>query len=282
MAAGVGWHRVAEQIRPRLKERRIPTTLVIAAFILFPFLFGLHGLYTNPLTFRDDYRGIVELIGQDGRESAAVILNAPNQWEVFTWYVGDASRQTLYPMPKSRRPDDQIQQEVESVLAEHDFVYALFWGYEGFDPNRVVESTLDRQAFKSTDEWYGDVRLVTYGVLGDFLPDENNQPDLEVDGEFLLPDGVTKSGVQLNWVEINDEVFRSGDVIGLAFEWEAEREIDGQLATGPPNTDHWLLATNYSWLVHPLCLSGRDCGAGIDCFGVGRATACVCFARNVE
>lgn len=193
-------------------------------FILPILTLGVWDLYENPLTFRDDYKGIAELIGQEGRENSAVILNAPNQWEVFSWYMGDSGSQTFYPMPKSRRPDEQIKAEVEAVLASHNFVYALFWGFEGFDPNRMVERTLDERAFKSTDEWYGDVRLVTYGVLGDFLPDETNRPDLELYESFLLSDGETNSGIQFNWAEVSGLEFRPGDVIGLAIEWEA---LDG-------------------------------------------------------
>ena len=132
-------------------------------------------------------------------------------------------------MPKSLRPDDQTRQEVEAVLAEHDFVYGLFWGFEGFDPNRTVERTLDELAFKSTDAWYGDVRLATYGVLGSFLPDDENQPDLEPNVSFLLGgDGELPSNVRLNWVELSGTQFRPGDVIGLALQWEAMGEIDGR------------------------------------------------------
>ena len=89
-------------------------------------------------------------------------------------------------------------------------------------------SVLWTRAFKSTDEWYGDVRLVTYGVLGDFLPDGENLPDLEVNQEFLLPDGDVGSGVKLNWAEVSDSVFQPGDVVGIALEWEALQDVEGR------------------------------------------------------
>lgn len=191
-------------------------------------VWGTVDLLQNPENFRDDYRGMVGQIIADNRENPAVILNAPNQWEVVNWYMGDDPNVTLYPLPKSKRPDDQIRQEVTAVIDQHSFVYAAFWGFEGFDPNRTVERTLDELAFKSTDQWMGDVRFVTYGVLGDFLPDETNQPDLEIYEPFYLPELGGASGVRLNWVEASGAEFRPGDVIGLAFEWEAVAEIDGR------------------------------------------------------
>lgn len=220
----MGLERIKSLVIQAAKRSILPISIGIALLLARE----VRMLYTNPETFRDDYRGIATLIKQENRPNAAVILNAPNQWEVFSWYAGEDEAQTLYPLPKSRRPDAEIKQEVEAVLATHDFVYVLFWGFEGFDPNRMVERTLDEQAFKSTDGWYGDVRLVTYGVLGDFLPSETNRPDLEVNQEFFHPDSITGSGVELNWVEVSGADFRPGDVIGLAFEWEALREIDGR------------------------------------------------------
>ena len=184
-------------------------------------------IYRNPENFRADYRGIVERIEREERGNPAIILNAPNQWEVFTWYAGVDGPRTLYPLPQNHWSDEKRRSETEVILAEHRFVYALFWGFEGFDPNRIVERTLDEQAFKSTDEWYGDVRLVTYAVLEDFsLPSSNNPPDFEPKLEFIKPMSFDSSGMSLDQVELSSFTVRPDEVLGLALIWTSTQQIN--------------------------------------------------------
>lgn len=123
---------------------------------------SLTNLYHNPAYARADYRGMAERIAQDHAPNAGIILDAPNQWEVFTYYHKEGA--PVYPIPKGAPNPESIAAELSQIAAQHTRLYALFWGEAQRDPQRLVESWLDAHAFKAQDEWVGDVRLVMYAV----------------------------------------------------------------------------------------------------------------------
>ncbi|UCC62627.1 MAG: glycosyltransferase family 39 protein, partial [Anaerolineae bacterium] len=61
-------------------------TLVFVTLTAIP---SLYNYYHDPAHARDDYRGMARYIKAVARDRDAVLLNAPNQWEVFTYYYGD-------------------------------------------------------------------------------------------------------------------------------------------------------------------------------------------------
>jgi hypothetical protein len=127
---------------------------------------SLNNLYFNPLYFRDDYRGIAEYLRRIQRPGDAVLLNAPNQYEVFTYYhhpeQGDAP---LFPVPPGRPPDKaRAEQELGDIAAGAQRLFVLFWADQQADPDRLVENWLNAHAFKADDAWYGQVRLATYAA----------------------------------------------------------------------------------------------------------------------
>jgi 4-amino-4-deoxy-L-arabinose transferase-like glycosyltransferase len=122
---------------------------------------GLEPLYHAADFQRADYRRIAADITPGLRADDAVILNAPNQEEVFRYYY--AGPAPLYPLPPGLGGDDaDTRRRVEDVIAAHDRIYAVFWGEAERDPNRIVEKTLDMAAFEIDNRWYGDVRLARY------------------------------------------------------------------------------------------------------------------------
>jgi mannosyltransferase len=74
--------------------------LLLASYLL-PLSSSLHNLYFDPAYARDDYRQIAADIAASARPGDAVILNAPNQWEVFTYYCPE---QEVYPAPYRPKP----------------------------------------------------------------------------------------------------------------------------------------------------------------------------------
>ena len=134
--------------------------------LFIPFLWGtavsLSNLYYNPAFARADYRGIAQRIAAEDYPNAGIILNAPNQWEVFTYYYRDGA--PVYPLPKGQPDPAILEPQLAEIAASHDRLYALFWGEDQRDPHRVVESWLDANTFKATEEWVGDVRFVVYAV----------------------------------------------------------------------------------------------------------------------
>jgi mannosyltransferase len=139
-----------------------PLALSLGLILSFTYS-SLHNLYFDPRYARADYRQMAQDIEAVARPGDAVILNAANQWEVFTYYYPHVDR--VYPLPRSRPVDEPaVIAELEEIAAHHDRVFAIFWAEAESDPQRVVERWLDAHAYKATDEWWGGVRLVTYAV----------------------------------------------------------------------------------------------------------------------
>ena len=99
-------------------------------------------------------------IAAENHPNAAIILNAPNQWEVFTYYHDEANA-PVYPLPRGFPDPAQLEPELAQVVDRYDRLYVLFWGDAQQDPERLVERWLDQHAFKAREEWVQDVRFVT-------------------------------------------------------------------------------------------------------------------------
>lgn len=87
---------------------------------------SLQNMYNNPAYARADYRAMAQRILAEDHPNAGVILNAANQWEVFTYYYPDAGN--VYPLPEGRsRPNpDEIDLALSQIAAQHDRIYAIF------------------------------------------------------------------------------------------------------------------------------------------------------------
>ena len=146
---------------------RRPLLIALSLAILWGTFQSLSNMYTDPSYARADYRAMAAQIATEAHPNAAVVLNAANQWEVFTYYheAGpQANGAPVFPLPRGYPDPKIIDDELSDIIAEHDRIYALFWGEAERDPQRLVERWLDSHAFKARDEWVGDVRFVTYAV----------------------------------------------------------------------------------------------------------------------
>ena len=150
---GLGWE----------KRRSFQQPLALA-IILAATAVSLNNLYNNPTYARADYRAIAASIAADAHPNAGIILNAPNQWEVFTYYHPDGA--PVYPLPPgtSTPTPASVDATLSEILAKHGRLYAIFWGDAQRDPERLVERWLDEHAFKATEQWVDDVRVVMYAV----------------------------------------------------------------------------------------------------------------------
>ena len=176
---------------------------------------SLQNLYTNPAYARADYRRMATRILAEAHPNAGVILNAPNQWEVFTYYYPDAS--AVYPLPGGRRQPDRavIDEQLGKIAARHDRLYAIFWGEAQRDPQRLVERWLDEHAFKATDEWVGNVRFVTYAVPSEPADAMETAVNLQF-GEHIHLKGYTLPANNL----------AAGDIVQLTLFWETAVPLD--------------------------------------------------------
>lgn len=264
--AGIGW-----EMARRAPVLQLPLFLLLTA-VTGGALWGsgrsLANLYFNPAYARDNYRAMAAAIVHDAHPNAGIILNAPNQWEVFTYYYHGAD--PVYPIPRGEPDHEQLTSELEEIVARHDRLYALFWGEAERDPVRPVERWLDQHAYKARDEWVGGVRFVTYAVPREPATEPETATALHF-GERITLTGYTLRGEQS----------RPGEIIEVTLFWVAERSLttrykvflhllndkgelvaqrDGEPGGGLAPTDTWVpgerITDNYGLLVPPSLSPG--------------------------
>lgn len=212
--AWVLWHFPA--VRDGRRIQRL--TRAVAILTVFAVMWGARGgisaLHTDPQYQRDDYRGIAQAIAADGQPDAAVILNAPGQIEVFGYYAARfGPAWELAPLPIGLTVDVQATQAaVRDLIARHDRIYAVLWGVNERDPQAVVESVLNTEAFPIDERWFGSVRLVRY-----VTPQQTGQT-LDVDGAFTFPGGQ----IVLESAAISATEIEPGGALNLTLEWRAD------------------------------------------------------------
>ena len=170
---------------------------------------SLQNMYTDPAYARADYRAMAQRILAEDHPNAGVILDAANQWEVFTYYFPDEGN--VYPLPEGRsRPNpDEIDATLSQIAAQHDRLYAIFWGEAQRDPERLIERWLDAHAFKATDEWVGDVRFVTYAIP--------SAPATQMETVANLPFG---DAITLDGYTLGETSLRPGDIVEVTLFWQ--------------------------------------------------------------
>ena len=203
---------------------------LLTALVLAGNAVSLANLYGDPAYARADYRAIAARIAADDRNTA-VILVAPNQWEVFTYYHRDGA--PVYPLPRGQPDPALVEPELAAIAAAHERLYVLYWGEGQRDPQGVIARWLDANTFKAAEEWIGDVRLAVYAVAP-----ETNTPPTPSGATFAALDGET---ITLREFAVAPTSARPGDVVGVRLTW---------LADAPP-------ARAYKVFLHLLAPDGR-------------------------
>jgi hypothetical protein len=197
------------------------TSRFLQPFILLPILLptlalplavSLDNLYNNPTYQRANYRALSRYLDSLAQPGDAILLNAPNQWEVFTYYHPDLSN--VFPVAVSRplNVTDQISQ-LKTIAATHNRLFILYWGDAQADPNRVIETWLNENTFKAYDQWYADVRLAVYAV-----PQAATQ--LQSRTDTLFGDRLVLEGYSLN-----TQTFSPGDILQLTLFWKTSESL---------------------------------------------------------
>ncbi|NDJ53461.1 MAG: phospholipid carrier-dependent glycosyltransferase [Chloroflexi bacterium] len=181
--------------------------VVFATLALVPAFRSLNNLYYDPSYARDNYRGIARQIAQFDSDEVAIVLTAPNQWEVFTYYYPDGAN--VAPLP-----DESTQETLDRLLDDYERIYALYWGVEQQDPDGQVEARLTQDAFPVQSAWYGEVRLVSYAV-----------PALESDDEPIDVDAQFGDTIQLSGYKLSNGDLMAGDALGVTLYWQADKVI---------------------------------------------------------
>lgn len=174
--------------------------------VIMLYMNGISPLYTN--FRRDDYRTIAQLIETEERVGDAIILSAPNQAEVFRYYY--TGNTPIYELPRGLGGDDNATSaEMQTIIATHNRIFAVFWAQSERDPNNIVEGMLDSQTYEADGTWYGGVRLVQYVAPVTF---ESVNP---LDVQF----GDT---IHLVSSALSDDELVAGDVLQIQLGWKTD------------------------------------------------------------
>ena len=188
---------------------------VLTALVLAGSAVSLRHLYADPAYARADYRAMAARITADGG-NVGVILVAPNQWEVFTYYHRDGA--PVYPLPTGQPDPAIVEPELARIAATHERLYVLYWGEGQRDPDGVIERWLDANTFKASEEWVGDVRLVVYAVSP--LAGEA-APVAPTPGGAVFA-GLDGEAITLREFTVWPLAARPGDVVGVRLVWSAD------------------------------------------------------------
>ncbi|MDX2139974.1 MAG: glycosyltransferase family 39 protein [Chloroflexota bacterium] len=213
-----------EVVRGEVNWRPTLTRLagLVAAFAVLVTLWqGLQPLYHDPAYQRADYRAMARLAEAELQAGDVIVLNGPNQAEVFGYYYrGDAQ---VIGLPAGLGGDDEqtrvaMLDLVEAAGGNNEGMYGqvmtLFWGDRERDPNQIVEGTLDFYGFSVGDVWYGDVRLAHY-IMSTSSPSPmvDGEVYAELDGERMsVTASYTNEGqpgapllVSLTWLNLTEQ-----------------------------------------------------------------------------
>ncbi|MFC2046103.1 ArnT family glycosyltransferase [Chloroflexota bacterium] len=102
------------------------------------------------------------------------------------------------------------------IAREHGRLFALFGDTGTSDPGGFVESWLNQHAFRASERWVGDLRLILYGTSP---PPLAEMPGSEE--KVLLGDSIELTGTKLAV-----EALQPGDVVPLTLFWEALQPTD--------------------------------------------------------
>ncbi len=193
----------------------LPTSLPLLSIGLVVFM-SLQWYYFDPRYYRDDYRGLAKHIEAQAQPGDAIILEAPGQSEIFSYYYhGQAP---VFPLP-GQRPMSEIEtgKDLESIASGNNRIWGVFWGQRESDPGRFIERWLDENGFKTTDRWFGGIRLVQYAMPGS---QENSLPVDARLGDYARLATISLHGSP---AAAGGPVARaaSGGVIPLTLQWEA-------------------------------------------------------------
>ena len=96
--------------------------------------------------------------------------------------------------------------QVQDIIAAHDRLQVIFYGAEQQDPNLIVETTLNRDAFEVDDRWVDDLRHVLY-----VSPADMSEPTV------LALDFA--DGISLHAVALGTATLAPGDVLPVQLVW---------------------------------------------------------------
>ena len=193
----------------RAPVARAGLAVALTGVALLPGLPALQRQYFDPALFRDDYRGLVQTIASQSQPGDAIVLSAPNQSEVFSFYYHGPL--AVVPLP-AQRPIDaaDTRRRLEALKAQHPRAWVVEWAMQEADPPGVIATWLAQNGFQASHAWYGTLQLelVSFG--------EAEAPAQAV--ELPLDNGVVLASYRASTGGL-----RPGDTLAVTLVWRAEQ-----------------------------------------------------------
>jgi 4-amino-4-deoxy-L-arabinose transferase-like glycosyltransferase len=185
---------------------------VVLVALLAASALSLYHYFANSDFARDNYRGIAQFIAAVSGPDDAVILNAEGQQDVFNYYHGRAQKvdTSVHPLPR-RRPLNETETltELQNIADSSNKIYAVYWANRQADPKGLIEGWLDTHLFKATDQWYGNVRLVSYATP------RSSGGRLETPVDYQVGTDIRLDGYTLAATDV-----AAGDILQVALQWQ--------------------------------------------------------------
>jgi 4-amino-4-deoxy-L-arabinose transferase-like glycosyltransferase len=205
--AALGADTLSERLAARLpKQMRLVPAALVAALLAGSLRPSLNNLYFNPAFARDDYRGIYRQVAAMG--DAAVLFNAPNQWEVYTYYQRNDAN--LFPL--RYRPETQglAAQQLERIAFGQPRLFVLYFAERDADPNGWYERWLAENIAKVHESWIGNIRLALYSGANTYT---------RVAQDVTFGDAITL-------VNAEADLTRGDGVVPLRLTWRTRKALD--------------------------------------------------------
>jgi len=202
----------------RLRSAGLVLLRVVALGLLLALLpvqvSALRHLYFDPAYARDDYRGLAAAVAAQAGPDDGILLNAPNQWEVFTYYYKGPL--PVYPAPY--HPTAEKADAWLATLAEvgHPHLFVLYWGDNESDPERRLERGLAERAYKADEAWSGDIRVAHYRIGA--APQTPTAVLTTTLGDRIALEGYA----------LTQTTFAPGAILPVTLLWRAERTPDSR------------------------------------------------------
>ncbi|MCL5961104.1 MAG: glycosyltransferase family 39 protein, partial [Chloroflexi bacterium] len=170
--------------------------------------------YFNPKYARDDYRGVARFIQANSEPGDAVILNAPGQLEIFGYYFRD--KEPVFPLPGERPINKQnTENALKDITGRNKRVWLVLWAQNESDPDGFIERWLDENSFKSSNVWFGGIRLALYSTAQNAAQGQSFEPDVNFGNK-----------IRLTGARIGSAMARPGDVVEITLNWQAIEPIN--------------------------------------------------------
>jgi len=136
---------------------------IVAGLLLIPTARSLASYYVDPAYARDDYRGLAQTVMLREEPGDAVVLTAPGQIEIFSYYY--RGRSDVYPLPL-QRPIDPVdtRARLEALGADHERVWLVRWAADEADPADLILGWLEGRGRRLGGSQFGRVELRLYDL----------------------------------------------------------------------------------------------------------------------